>query len=495
MNYKTILQTLEKHGFLIHADLPSKSDEFLDLSYSSLQVQEGTLFICKGENFKSIYLHEAVKKGASAYVSETRDPQILSTPCILVSDIRKAMAILSELFYDLKEKELTKLAVTGSKGKTTTLSFLYNILDYETNGRCAYTSTNGFYDLQRFGKQVNTTMESLDNYLTIRRAKEMGATHMVMEISSQASKQNRIYDMKFDIGIFTNLGLDHISENEHKDFEEYLFYKIQILKQCEKIVINRQTDCFERIYREVATDGRIIRTFGITQDCDYYIYDIQNDECRYYFHIRDPMGHSEAYSIDMFGQYNVLNAAAAISCAKQLGCSEIAIRHGLAVAKVEGRSVLITDYICPIVIDYAHNHMSTKALFDAIEVAYPGRSLKVVFGCPGGRGVNRRAELGDLMGIYASQLYLTLDDPGDEDFYTITSQIIEALSQPVPYRIVYDREEAIRLAMLEASVGDVVAIIGKGHEKKQLISGVYYPYKGDINVVSEILNLILFTDQ
>lgn len=152
---------------------------------------------------------------------------------------------------------------------------------------------------------------------------------------------------------------------------------------------------------------------------------------------------------------------------------------------------IINTGICPVIIDYAHNELSAKALYQTLKLDYKNKNIKVVFGCPGDKGVNRRKDMGTLAGEYADYIYLTSEDPG----HTSAKEICEDIANYIKpyhknYKIITDRETAIKKALKESTKDDVIAILGKGDESYQIIDGKWIPYKTDIEVVKdEILKI------
>ena len=307
-----------------------------------------------------------------------------------------------------------------------------------------------------------------------------------MEVSSQAYKKHRVYDMKFDMGIFTNIGCDHISPLEHKDFDEYLSCKLGFLKMCKKIALYKHIDHYDRIVKEL--NDREIITYGLTKDCDYYISDIKNINGITSFLVENKMG-VRSFSIKMVGSFNVLNAVSAIIVCDNYNISYDSIKKGLLETEVLGRMNIFLGDGFKVIVDYAHNYLSAKAFCSSIKKDFKDCNLKLVFGCPGDRGVNRRHEMAQVSNEYASYVYITMEDPQSKDVLDISNEIASYLN--VPHTIITDRKEAIETAIREASKNDVIAILGKGDEDYQIINNSYVPYESDIVVVKEELNKVL----
>ena len=476
MRYSEIIDVLKKYNLL------TSCDEYLTdigyISYNSKDIKDNTLFICKGNSFKKEYLDEAINSGAVCYMSD--DAKI---PCIIVGDIRKAMAIVAKNFY---KDNLIKIGVTGTKGKTTAVSFIKNILNHKQGYKIGYISTIDYYTGKSTGESHNTTPESLDLHKYLHEMDESNLKYVAMEVSSQATKHNRVYDMNFEYGCFLNIGMDHISPLEHEDFDDYFNCKLEFLKHSNTCIVYKGTDRFDEIVSELKKLNKKIITFGY-EDSDYIISNVNQETDGITFDIIHD-NDTKSYKIAMHGDFNVINATCAIIVTSLIGASYKDILEGLYETEVLGRMNIFKGLICPVIVDYAHNKLSAKALLKSLKNEYKGKNIKLVFGCPGNKAINRREEMGTLAGKYASFIYLTNEDSQDQDPKLICEEIakyIEAYGKK--YDIVTDREEAIKKAIKEATEDDIIAILGKGDEKYQLIKGVYEPYKSDIEVVKELI--------
>lgn len=475
MELKKIINILKEENLLISYDEPDLNIEYI--SYNSKDIKENTLFICKGLMFNPKYLEEAIKSGVIAYISETKYEQ--SIPTIIVKDVRKALAIVANYFY---QDNLFKIGITGTKGKTTTNYFVHNILKHHLGYKPGIFATHYYYTGKNEGENHLTTPESLELHKYLNEMEQSNIKYMSMEVSSQAIAHQRVYGMKYDIGCFLNISLDHISDLEHKDFEDYFNCKLGFLKLCNKIIIYKHTEHYEKVI-ETVKDKEII-TFGF-KDADYIIKDIVNNKNLSFALEKDKK--EEIYEINMPGRFNIINAVCAIIIAKELGASYENILKGLLETKVSGRMNLINGP-APIIIDYAHNMLSAEALYKSLKEDYPNKKIKVLFGCPGNKGINRREEMGTLAGKYADYIYLTAEDPGDYTVKDISEEIATYIEKyHTNYEIIEDREKAIEKAINELTKDDVLALLGKGDEPYQIVKNEYIPYETDKVIVEKEL--------
>ncbi len=480
MKIKEMIKGLEE-GNLIERKKIDKEQEIKSVTYNSKEVIKDTLFICKGYNFKEEYVKEAEQRGAICYISEKEYNTNMNY--IIVKDIRKSMALIGKEYYKTKE-QIKKIGITGTKGKTTTIYFIHNILNEYNKRKTAYISTIDYYIGKEVKKSHNTTPESLELYKYIKEAEENKYKEIVMEISSQAEKLDRIYGLTFDVGAITNIGKDHISPREHPNYEDYLGCKIKFLKKCKKVYINKEIEEYERIEKELK-DKEII-TYGVSKS-DYQIKEIRKEGKETVFKVNE-----EEYRLKIRGKFNCLNACLAVSICKDLNIPYEDIYKGLYITEVPGRMTVYEDGVCPIIVDYAHNKLSIENLFKVIKEEYPNNNIKLVVGCPGDKALNRRKEVADLASNFCSYVYITAEDPGSKNVLDIAKEIASYLDTNIAYEIILDRETAIKKAINTAKKDDIILIIGKGDETYQLVDDKYIEYKSDLKVVEE--NILTVTN-
>lgn len=422
----------------------------------------GSLFLCKGAAFKLDYLSQALSRGAVAYVSET--PYDVPAPCIPVTDIRAAMGLLADAAWGHPSGGLPIVGITGTKGKTTTAYFLKSILDCwrEKKGLhpVGLLSTIVTDDGAQRKPAVLTTPEPLDLQRHLWNAKEAGCGYMVMECSSQALKYGRMTGVELAAAVFLNLGEDHISPKEHPTAEDYFQSKLKIFDRAKAAVVNLDSLRAGEILSAARKCGNTVT------------YTLKDKALTRQSHgISFPSlyaGKEERFFLPMTGDFNVSNALAALAVCELLEVPVEAVREGLSHAHVPGRMETYTAPGKTVIVDYAHNGMALEALLRSVKADYPAAPITVVFGCTGGKGLDRREGMGKAAGKYADAIYLTEDDPGPEEVEAICTEIgsyITPLGKA--YTVIPDREEAIRAAITTAPHGAVVVLAGKGSEMEQ----------------------------
>lgn len=455
------------------------SQPITNLTYDSRTVVEHSIFICKGNNFNPSYLDDALKHGAIGYVSET----LYSNQgfALLVKDIRKSMALLAMAYYDFPQDKLKIIGYTGTKGKTTSAFFAFNILKSVLDTPVAIFSTQeaDLGDGHKF-KLSNTTPESLDLYKMMHDAVLLGTTHLVMEVSSQAYKHDRVYALTFDVGVFLNISPDHISEYEHPDFEDYFSCKRQLFHNSRAVILNQDTDFFESLNKELVSLNVPLYTYGSNGDVSWKYHNSHHFELN-----SSRFSFEEEYEVGLEGFYNQSNAVSAILAVYLLTKVDISLyKSAIKQTQIDGRMEKIYIDDIPIYIDYAHNYLSLEALLEHVKQSYSNRLIKVVIGSTGNKAITRRYDFAKVLSKHADYVYITSDDPDREDPYEIAKVIQDNLHN-TQSEIVIDRKEAILKCLNERSLMDVIVIAGKGIDAYQIIDGMKVSYLGDVNVVKE----------
>ena len=504
ISIKQAVELLEQDGLLVGYDCPPQLLEhrFSHLSYSSADVTPDTFFICKGATFKEEYLRDAIAKGAGVYLAQSLYEGV-DCPHILVSDIRKAMSLVSIAFYQKAYRNFRVVGLTGTKGKTTTTYFMKNILDAfcRRNPQLCAAQKSAVLSTVEVDTGIEhheahlTTPESPDLQRYFAQTRDSGLPFLTMEVSSQAYKLSRVYGMDFDIGMFLNIGEDHIGPLEHTDFEDYFSCKLQLMEHCRTAIVNREMDHAQRVLEHARAHAQRVLTFGKLETADlddddcWILRDIQKEEQGFTFTTSHGLA-QDSWRIRMAGRFNVENALAAILAAKALGVDDQSIREGLLQNEVQGRMNLFEKDGVTVLVDYAHNFLSFQKLYESLKADYPGQRIVVVVGCPGGKAQLRRRVLGTLSGQNADYLYLTAEDPQFEDVRSICEEIASFVKPyGTPYEIIEDRAQAVEKAITTAQKGDVIVLAAKGEEVYQKVRGEYVYYESDLAIAKRLLSV------
>lgn len=407
---------------------------------------------------------------------------------IKTADTRIALASVSAEFFSHPSKELQIIGITGTKGKTTTAQLIYQTLN-AANINCAYIGTSGVMYNDVFKPSLNTTPESYDLQYLMRKMVDGGVKILVMEVSSQALYLNRVYGIKFDVCVFTNLYRgDHIGAGEHPTFEHYRDSKASLFRNfgCECIVYNADDEFADHMVKGTAT---LLRSFGIKNDAHITARDIslyRDDKILGVKFICQVGNVEHPITLNVPGDFSVYNALCAISVCGYYGISAEFTARVLKDILIKGRFEVVSALpYCTFVIDYAHNGNSLRAVLEALKQYTPNRII-CVFGSVGGRTRLRRHELGRVAAELADLAIITSDNPDFEDPDAIINEIASKFdSTSCEYIKIADRTDAVKYAVNEAKEGDIILFAGKGHEDYQLICGKKVPFSEREIIISE----------
>lgn len=478
---------LKEHGLFKEAVNCPEELLFPSLSYDSRSVEEGSLFICKGLGFRAEYLENALRKGAACYLAEERF--YWDAPALLVTDVRRALAVAAAEYYGLPAQKLHLVGLTGTKGKTTTTYFIKNILDAALPYRSAVLSTVEMYTGGESTEAHLTTPESLELHACFADALAHGIHYLTMEVSSQAYKHERAYGTPYEVGLFLNISEDHIGPLEHPDFEDYFRCKLRLMENCRTAVIFKGCDRFEEILAVAKAHAERVLVYGEDPTCDLWVEDIQKERPGFSFTIVTKESRLPC-RIRMEGRFNVMNALAAAAAARALGVEDRFIVSGMENVAVQGRMNCFEKDGRTVIVDYAHNFLSFTELFRSLREDYPGQPIKVLCGCPGHKNQKRRVDIGRLCGQYADFVYLTAEDPGFEDPAEICREMAGYIEERHSrYVIIPDRTEAAERAIRETKPGEILILAGKGEEDYQKVSGRYDYYESDLAIARRCLKI------
>ena len=484
LNFNEIKQILEVNNLLIEYkiidDINIKS-----ISCDSREIEEDSLFFCKGNSFKEEYLKEAIQNGSKCYISEKYFDEY-DCSYFIVSDILKAMALISAKFYNYPAKDMHLIGITGTKGKTTTTYFLKSIFEKYLKSDVGIISSININTGKRIEESHLTTPESIDLHKIFNEIRESNIKYTIMEVSSQSYKRDRLYGVEFEYGIFTNIAEDHISQIEHPTFEDYLNCKIEFLKHCKKVIINKNTDYFDIILSKLK--GKKIIYYGTDSSADYYVTDIVKEKNGFKFKvINEKENYENIFKIKMAGRFNIENALSAIVVSKLNNIDDETINKALSKTEIIGRMNIYEKNGITVIVDYAHNGYSFSKLFESIKMDYPNRKIISVGGMVGGKAFNRRKEFGKIVGDNSDYIYLTANDPQFEEVQDICLDIAKYINKKDKYEIIVDRKEAVRKAINRSKKGDVVVLLAKGGEHYIKVKNENVKYEGDLAIAKSAL--------
>ena len=489
MELKNILSGLE--GLKVKGNLDMDVN---NIKNNSKDVKENDMFVAiKGFDFDGHKcILEAIQNGAKVIMAQEDeiDKSIIkeipeNITLILVQNTRFALAISACNFYKNPSKKMKLIGVTGTKGKTTTTYMIRDILQKQGIKVGLIGTVASYVNDKKIANNENTTPESLKLQEIFSKMLEEKCEAVVMEVSSQSLKLDRVAGCDFDIGIFTNFSEDHISAKEHPDMEDYFNSKVKLFKMCKKGFVNVD-DVYASMVPKLVPECQF-STFGIDNYCNLLAKDIT--VTNQYVDFKVKLGDkNERVKVSIPGRFSVYNSLAAIAVATQFGCSSENIKEALINIRVPGRSELIDNKLgLTIMIDYAHTPESLEKILSSVKIYTKGRVISV-FGCGGDRDKNKRPIMGEVSGRVADYSIITSDNPRTEDPESIVKDIEKGIKKTKgKYECIVDRKEAIKKAIKMANKRDIIILAGKGHEQYQEINKKRYPFDEN-EIVNEIID-------
>ena len=462
---------------------PGYPDDVLisGIKINSKDVTEGDIFVCTmGVTAdRHDFIDEAIKNGAKAVV--VQKPVECSVPTILVENTNKELPLLASRFYDAPESKLDIIGITGTNGKTTVATIIQDLIG---NDICGYLGTNGII-CSKFSESIrNTTPDSDRLYGYFKRFVDSGCQILSMETSSEAFYRERLQNIKFKVGIITNITEDHL--NIHKTIENYVACKQKLVMQVADdgySILNTDDKYYDET-RKLAK-GTVL-TYG-KKDADLQIISSMSAAKETNITIKYN-GMSYNFSSPLLGEFNTYNLCAAILALIALGYGiEDIIKRVSNIEAPHGRVEFLNygqNY--EIVLDYAHTPDAFSKLYKLLNEIKKGRIITVT-GSAGGREKEKRGPMGKLVLDESDYVIFTMDDPRYEDVKDIISDLVSE-SDKSNYEIIVNRKEAIYRAFDMANKDDIVLIAGKGIDNYMAIEDKYLPYS-DLEVIEEYFNV------
>jgi UDP-N-acetylmuramoyl-L-alanyl-D-glutamate--2,6-diaminopimelate ligase len=459
-----------------------------DVIYDSRKVVPGCAFVAlKGYNVDGHkFIPDAVERGAAALIVEDQGIRYPGVTVVRVKDARATLARMSVEHFGRPAEKLTTVAVTGTKGKTTTVAMIRSIL--ETAGiKTGTIGTLGILIGDRIYKTNNTTPESYEIQQAMRRMIDEGCKAMVIEASSLGLKWHRTDGILFDYGVFTNFSSDHIGDSEHKDMDEYLACKSLLFRQCSTGIVNIDDESTEAVLKKHTC---AVETYGYRADAMLVAHGDHLVAKPGFIGVHFNTTGVKSLSLDVAipGRFSVYNALAAIAVCRHFNVSDEAILRGLSTVKVKGRvEVVPVPGSYTMLIDYAHNAVSMENVLTTLR-EYKPRRLITMFGAGGNRPRSRRYEMGEVSGRLSDLSVVTEDNSRFEDVNDIIADIKVGLDKVGGnYVVIPNRIDAIRYCIENAEDGDIIVLAGKGHEDYQEIRGVKY-HMDEREIIADIID-------
>jgi UDP-N-acetylmuramoyl-L-alanyl-D-glutamate--2,6-diaminopimelate ligase len=406
------------------------------------------------------------EKSASAVESQAN-----ASSCVIpYPDLWQACARLAAAFYDFPAEKMSLVGVTGTNGKTTTTHLIEFLLLQAQQPTALlgtlYARWSGYQQTA-----VHTTPFAVELQEQLAEAAKAGSEVAVLEVSSHALAQGRVWGCPFEVGVFTNLTQDHL--DYHKDLEDYfnakaLLFSPDYLKG--RAIVNQDDPYGRRLIEQL--DGNQVWTYSVTDAAaDLWTSNLEYESNGVRGILHTPAGEIPFQS-PLMGQYNIANVLAAVGAALHLGVDLQTIAQALPqFSSVPGRMERVqtsAQQDISVIVDYAHTPDSLENLLRASRPFIPGRMI-CVFGCGGDRDRTKRPRMGAIAAELADWVVVTSDNPRTEDPNRILQDILTGIPKTAEPTVIADRALAIETAILEAQPGDGVLIAGKGHEDYQIL--------------------------
>ena len=466
------------------------------VEYDSRRVKPGCVFVAmRGETSDgNRYIDQAIQAGAVAVITDSSaEKPREGVAWAVVPHGRRALARVSANFYKRPAERIAIAGITGTNGKSTT-AFLIEAILAAAGRTSALIGTIEYHVAGKVYPAPHTTPEALDLARLFNEALGLGATDAVMEVSSHALAQQRVFGIPFDVAVFTNLTRDHL--DYHKTMDEYFAAKRVLIEGCgtdaPRVAITNLDDQYGAKLAELSGKrGSTVLTYGWDRG-DFYAENVEINPRGTRFDVATPREKIAVFS-PLIGRVNVYNILAAAAAGYARGCDAQAIARGVeSLTHVPGRFERV-DCGQPftVVVDYAHTDDALRNLTALARefVSRGGAKSRVVtvFGCGGDRDRAKRPLMGEAAGRGSDFVVLTSDNPRGEDPLAIINDALVGLQKAgVKYIVEPDRRAAIALAIGQARPGDIVLLAGKGHEKVQVTREGSRPFD-DVEVAREAL--------
>lgn len=468
MRLKNLLQNVK-----VKNDVKNFEDiQIDDISLNAQNKMTNGLFFCfSGKNDGYSLTSKAIDNGAVVIVCEHG----FETTCklVIVEDIREAIAVISQNFYNTKDVKV--IGVTGTNGKTTTSFIIKSILE-KAGKKVGLIGTNGIYFQNEFIEAKLTTPDPVDLHHIFSIMKQGKVDYIVMEVSAHAIELKKVFGVNFVCKILTNVSEDHL--DYFKTMQNYKKVKESFFALNDMMVVNID----DNLGQKIASKFDTVITYGLKNPCDAFCVEINHNCTSYTMNICDNVIN---ISSNLYGMFNVYNCLAGAVCCYFLGTKIEDIKSGIeSIGKIDGRFNVFEYNNRKIIIDFAHTPDGLENVLKTAREITDGR-LYCLFGCGGNRDKKKRKIMGAISNKYANYTFITSDNPRFENPLQIISEIAKGFNDNNFY-CVEDRKIAIKMAIMSLKEGDTLLICGKGAENYIDIKGKKIPYS-DFETVKSVL--------
>ena len=477
MKISDLIKNIDTHS--LHG---SFEREVTSLTYDSRQVSAGSCFFAiegvATDGHK--YIDSAVEHGAAAVVCK-RLPEVLnteSTTYIVVEDTDKAMALMASNYYGNPSRKITVVGVTGTNGKTTIATLLYDFVR-AMGHKAGLISTVVYKVDEEQIESTHTTPDTIRLNAMLAAMVERGCEYCFMECSSHAIVQRRIYGIHFAGALFTNITHDHL--DYHKTFAEYIRAKKIFFDELSKdsfAIVNGDDRNGEVMLQNTAAK-RI--TLSVRRHADY--------NCK----IMETTPEGMLLRIDntdlwvaFLGRFNAYNLLTVYAAAVELGFEKEEVMRCLTLLRpVDGRfDIVHAQDGTTAIVDYAHTPDALENILKTVgEIRTKNQSVTVVCGCGGERDKSKRPEMAQIAVKYSDRAIFTSDNPRSEDPEQILREMEEGVAITDNYMKIVDRDNAIKTAVMLSKAGDIIVVAGKGHESYQIIGSQKFDFNDKERVI------------
>lgn len=463
--------------------------EIKGITGNSKKIEKGFIFAAlKGARFDgNAFIGDAMDMGAVCVVTDT--PPISDVPYILVENVRESLSMMLSNFYGRPQDSFkVSVGITGTNGKTSTSVMLKNIFEEAGMkvgliGTMKYLIGDEEYDSESDGNHL-TTPDSENFWSLLALMREKGVEALVMEVSSHALELGKIYGMHFTRGVFTNLTRDHL--DFHHDFDNYKKAKAKLFSMCDMGIVNEDDQSSSEM---IARANCPVKTYSIDRN--------SSDFTAKNVRLKGALGvEYELLAKDLIfrvkvnipGKFTVYNSLAAVTTALTVGVGCDTITKGLLnTARIEGR-VDRVDVEAPfsVIIDFAHTPDAMENVLKTVR-GFAEKRIISIFGCGGDRDKTKRPIMGKMSVELSDFVVITSDNSRTENTEDIIKDIVAGIDGKTNFEVVPDRKDAIKRALDIAEDGDVVLLLGKGHEEYEIGINGKVPFS-EREIVKEYFN-------